>query len=226
VTVQNSAGLIIYEDPCGFSLLDDDDDEGDDQVDVVYAGSIEVYITFASVDIGGTASYASTQDQTPYITSISPNNVTPSPSAQTAVCVTVSGGGFGSGGQINISGDSTLQWSQNNGSCPNQWSDSEIQTTFLLSANATPGGRSVSVTSGGALGSFFFGPAGAATSNPATFTVGGSNCSITIANNGQLYDIGSDYVTATIPLLASSSCTGTVTWELSFFYQSTGMQGT
>jgi hypothetical protein len=205
VGAYDSFGDDIYEDPYGFSLADDEDDE--DPVYVIYPVWIDLYITIPIIDLGGTASFASTQDQMPYIISISPNYATPTTSGETAVCVTITGGGFGAGGQINITGDSTLQWSSNNGSCTNQWSDGVIQTTFILYANATPGDRAVSVTSGGALGSFFFGPAGAATSNSMTFTVGGANCAIDIPYNQQEYPLNdtSPYQVTTLPLLATSS---------------------
>jgi hypothetical protein len=49
---------------------------------------------------------------------------------------------------------------------------------------------------------------------------------VNIANNGQKYSIGTDYLTATVPLLASSTCPGTVVWTLNFFYQTSGTKGT
>jgi hypothetical protein len=49
---------------------------------------------------------------------------------------------------------------------------------------------------------------------------------VTIANNGAKHSLGSDYLTATIPLRAESTCAGTVQWSFTYNYATTGGKGT
>ncbi|HEY7335718.1 MAG TPA: putative Ig domain-containing protein [Bryobacteraceae bacterium] len=225
VAVYDDYGDYFWDDPYGYSLIEAGDPESAPQENSIVPPIVEVFWTDQWIDLGPTADYTQTADQNPFISSISPNAWTPDPNVPTSTVITIIGSGFGSGGSaagLAISGDNTVQISKGS-----LWSDTTIQANLSFAAGATPGDRAITVTSGGATGSgFLAGPARSATSNPKTFTVGGTSCPVSVANDGQKYSLGSDYLTTTIPLLATSSCSGTVVWTLNFFYQSSGGTGT
>jgi hypothetical protein len=98
--------------------------------------------------------------------------------------------------------------------------------TVTVGSSADAGGRILSVISRGSTGlGFFSGPGKSAKSNAHRVTIAGTTCDVSITNDGQSYPVNTnDYRQATIPLLATSSCSGTVSWSLTFFYKTTGGQ--
>ncbi|HLI84442.1 MAG TPA: hypothetical protein VKV17_11020 [Bryobacteraceae bacterium] len=97
--VYDAYGDSIAEDYFGYSVLPGEDDPSETPPDVwIVPPFIGVFWVSQLVDIGSTATYTETSDCTPYISSISPNSGTPSPTDPTQVYVTISGSCFGTYG--------------------------------------------------------------------------------------------------------------------------------
>jgi hypothetical protein len=209
-------GDAVFEDPLGFSLLPASDPSiGSDSFDPEFS---DIFTLEEVIYVGSTLAQTSTADQTPYITSITPNSW----DAGSSVNVVIQGSNFGSGTpQLEVSG-SGITISNVSVSAAGD----AVYATFIIDPSAEQTDRTVDVVSQGVSGlGFASGPARQPTSNPVTFTVNGSPCKITIPNNGQKYTLGgADLRQLQLPLTTQSQntsggqCQGTVSWQLSFFY--------
>jgi hypothetical protein len=158
-------------------------------------------------------------DQTPVITSIYPSTWE---AGQTYTDVTISGVHFGLNPQLGAGSD--VQISVNGSPFTD---DNTIHATVYVYPEAQTGQREVTVTSQGWSGVGFIATSGGgqqATGN-ANVMVLAAACQFSIPTNGQVYTLGDDYLTGTVPLVVNSSCSGTASWYVVFEYQTSGSRG-
>jgi hypothetical protein len=101
--------------------------------------------------------------------------------------------------------------------------ENTINLVLNVTSTATPGSRSVDVSSNGASGQGFLPGSGVSSrSNAKSIAVNGvGSCVYSIPIDGDKFSIGSDYLTAAIPLQVTTSdpgCLGTVQWSVTFSY--------
>ena len=209
-------GEAVFRDPLGFSLISTSPPSGPTGSGAYIPTFTAVFVIPQYLYLGTTVVWVPTSDQTPVITSLNPGTW----ERGATVYVTISGTGFGSGGQLEVSGDALVF------PVVLGWADNSIQANFTIHPQAAPGSRIVTVISSGWTGmGFITGPGRSARSNPANVVVLGSSCSVSIADGGQKYSLGADYRTASVPLRAESTCQGTVTWTIKFYYQTSAGTG-
>jgi hypothetical protein len=145
-----------WEDTYGYSLLPSTDPSEEPNDDFIAPPFEDVYWVSQLIDLGPTGYYIDTSDKTPFISSISPNSWTPSPSAQTSVVVAIAGSNFGTYGpasSLAISGDNTVQLTIVDWADTGSPGGGLIHASLTFAPAATPGDRVVTVTSGGVIGS-------------------------------------------------------------------------
>jgi hypothetical protein len=213
-------GNPVYRDPLGFSMLPVGGGQGGSgQAASEYYGTYYDYITFSDlIFLGITDVIESSSDLDPVITSVNPSFWQPG----STFSVVIDGTGFGAAPYLQIAPSDNLQWSVDSVNP----SGTQILATVIVGSSADPGGRILSVISRGSTGlGFISGPGKSAKSNAHRVTIAGTTCDVSITNDGQSYPLNTNnYRQATIPLLATatSSCSGTVSWSLTFFYKTTG----
>ncbi|MEZ5399858.1 MAG: IPT/TIG domain-containing protein [Bryobacteraceae bacterium] len=221
VTLPGGGLSNVFADFFGFSqsLVGNNSGGGSSSTQNQYLPPVNTYLEVEARYYyqGTTAVTMPTSDQTPVIDSISPDEGDPG----TTVTVLISGSGFGVSPQVAFSGSGVHATVLSSGQT---W----IWVSVTIDAGATLGGRTVTVTSLGLSGNGFRpGPGKAAVSNAKTFKVRGTPCLVTIDNNGEKYTLGNagNPRSARIPLRAATGCIGSVTWELTFTYQTTAGKG-
>ena len=202
-------GHTMYRDPLGFSILPVTQGRGNAQPNDNFYGTYYEYVSFTQeILVGLTEVSVDTSDVQPLISSVSPSDWQPGSSFSLAV----QGTGFGTSPLFDVHPSSGVTWNV----VSVDGSGTQMQVNVSVDAGASPGGRTVAVTSRGASGNGFApGPGKWESSNSANVRVLGSSCDATINNDGQVYSLsGPDYRSATIPLSVTSSCSGSVTWSI------------
>lgn len=211
-------GNSVYRDPLGFSMLPVGGGHGGSGEPASdYYGTYYEYIIYSDlIFLGFTDVIESSSDLEPVITSINPSTWEPG----STVNVTIDGSGFGEAPTLEISPSGGLQWHVDSVA----GNGTQILATVTIDSGATPGGRMLAVVSGGSTGlGFVSGPGKSAKSPPKRVTIAGTTCDVTITNDGQSYPLNTNnFRQAQIPLLVTSSCSGSVRWSLTFIYRTTG----
>ena len=183
---------------------------------------IPLFVVSEWIYLGTTVVTLDTADQTPEIYSITPSLL----DAGQNQTVVVTGDQFGVNPSLNIDPPDDISTSIVAAS------NNSITANVFVGPNAQIGGRSLAVVSAGISGLGFL-PAPGRTksvSNGAQVTIrreDSTGCTITLTNHQQKYSLlpSRGYRQAEIPLRAESDCAGTVSWQLTFTYYTSGGNG-
>ena len=181
---------------------------------------IPLFVVSEWIYLGTTVVTLDTADQTPEIYSITPSLL----DAGQNQTVVITGDQFGVNPSLNIDPPDDIATSIVAAS------NNSITANVFVGPNAQVGGRSLAVVSAGLSGlGFLQGPGRKSVSNGAQVTIrnGSTGCTITLTNHQQKYSLlpSRGYRQAEIPLRAESDCTGTVSWQLTFTYYTSGNNG-
>jgi hypothetical protein len=213
-------GGYTFYDPLGMSHFSSTTSQGTaPPSDSYYPPYYEYYSVSQRLLLGFTTTSGSAGDKTPSITSVSPNVWTPG----TLVPFQIDGRNFGTAPIVQIEPSDGITVVN----ATSELDGTRISGSVSVRSEADPGQRVVRVRSQGAIGSGFIpAPGSVATSNGKTVTIGNPSCTVSLTNDGQVYILNTnEYRQASIPLLATSNCAGTVKWSLEFEYSAANDHG-